>query len=118
MPGRWLLLLSIPLAGCMSRSMPVPAPAAATKSAGTSGVAAAPVDPSRIEVDVRTRTVKLYPVAGGRWLVLLPGKPQQAVEGTEYRVPEGVDLDAVEFYHVVPGNPASGTVKLAQVKKK
>jgi hypothetical protein len=110
--GPWLLLLScVVLAGCESHCVPVPA----TPGPGQVD----PVNPSRMDLDVEARTLKLYPLdKGGHWLVILPGKPQEKIQGLEYRIPEDVALDEVQVYFVVPGVLVSNTVKLADLKKK
>jgi hypothetical protein len=120
MTVRLLLLLAVvALVGCPARrSMPVAVPAPALAKSPSSG-ATEVVDPERIEVDLKTRTVRLFQVDnGGHWLVILPGQAQQKIPGVEYRVPEDVNLDDVEFYFVNPDGRSSNAVKLAKVKKK
>ena len=115
-----VLLIAVVLAGCARRvSHSTPAAFTTMAKPSTGPVTTEMVDPARIELDVKARTVKLYPLeGGGRWLVILPEKPQENIGGLEYRVPEDVKLDEVEVYFIVPGVRSSNAVKLAQVKKK
>jgi hypothetical protein len=112
-----LLLAPLLLVGCAARSVSVARPAAGTK-VSVSGAVSDRVDTKRIELDVKARTVTLYQVEGGHWLVVLPDKPQEKIDGLVYRVPEGVKFDEVEVYHLLPGGGSSNAVKLSEVTKK
>jgi hypothetical protein len=115
-----LLLICVMFAGCRARRTgPIGPPVAftSTKPVGHDPVLEA-VDPTRIELDVEKRTVRLFPLESGHWLVILPGQPQEKIQGLEYRVPDNVKLDEVKVYFVVPGVRSSNAVTLAEVKKK
>ena len=109
------LLAAVVLAGCADPTARRVPPTAATK-VSTPSAEIDPVDLARVELNVKTRTVKLYAVDGGRWMVLLPGKAQERIEGLEYRVPDGVPLDAVEVYYVIPGVRSSNAVPRSAIR--
>jgi hypothetical protein len=115
-----VLLLCVVLAGCAARrSVPVGRPPVAMSATVSGSGPVEVLDAKRLEVDVEARTVRLFPIDnGGHWLVILPGKPQEKIQGLEYRVPEDVKLDEVQVYFVIPGVRQSNAVKLAEVKKK